>query len=758
MHNIFFDSETCGLHGLAILFQYAEEDGPITLYNIWDESIIDTLHLIEYFLENNIIFFNATFDFFHICKIYTIFTKLLEVGIDPNTYPEDIIDTVAKYEAAGRDGPCLKPASCSDLMLWARKGKYQATMDRKDVRIRRIPNQIAWELAEYIENKITFSDIFFARRKDKHAPKWAVYDRKDDPDFKDIVLKFRASSALKNLAIHALGVNPAEVLRFGDIEVDRKYWPIDLGYAPFATAISSKAGNWTVILKKANKILRGFSWPAVIRHHISHWYSNELARQYASDDIKYTRALYYHLAGPEGNLIESNDDDSVLACMVGAVRWKGFAVDLDKIKELRNNSLEKIISTPKDPTKVRAFLNEVLDDTEKLVIKESTKKIILEEIAKWENDGPEGTVIPHPAAIRAQRVLDARQAKSRVDNYDKLLRAGRFHASLVIIGTMSSRMAGTDDFNAQGIPRNKEVRSCFTLHDTNSVLCGGDMVSFEMVIASAVYKDPILHRDLQSGKKLYGIFGAIVFEMSYDDVMNNKDTYTRSKSGTLAMIYGGEAYTLKTKFGVTIEVAEKAYQKFIQRFKGVGIARKIIFDKFCSMRQVGGIGTKVEWHEPSEYIESIFGFKRYYTLENQVCKALYELANKPPKHWRSYRGKVIRRDRVQTVSGSVQSALYAAAFGIQASSMRSASNHVIQSSGAQITKKLQRNIWDLQPSGVHNWIVMPFNSHDEIMTPTHPDHIDEVSEVVKDTIDSFIPQIPLLAIDWHTNMHDWSEK
>ena len=137
---------------------------------------------------------------------------------------------------------------------------------------------------------------------------------------------------------------------------------------------------------------------------------------------------------------------------------------------------------------------------------------------------------------------------------------------------------------------------------------------------------------------------------------------------------------------------------------------------------------------------------------------MFDLANKPPKSWRAYKGKVIRNERVQSVSGSVQSALYAAAFGIQSSAMRSASNHVIQSSGASITKRLQRNIWGIQPSGVNLWRVLPFNSHDEVQVPTAPEYVDKVSEVVKDTIDSFKPTIPLLAIEWKTHMESWADK
>jgi len=190
----------------------------------------------------------------------------------------------------------------------------------------------------------------------------------------------------------------------------------------------------------------------------------------------------------------------------------------------------------------------------------------------------------------------------------------------------------------------------------------------------------------------------------------------------------------------------------------VGEGRKRYNDMFCSIRQEGGIGTAVEWHTPADYIESIFGFRRYFTLENEIGKALFKLASKPPKHWKAYKGTVVRRDREQKLVGACMSALYGATFALQAANMRAAGNHVIQSSGAQITKQVQKNIWDLQPVGVSPWKVQPMNVHDEIMCPTAPDTVDKVTRVVDDTVAGFRPKVPLIEIDWFDSLTSWAEK
>ena len=566
---------------------------------------------------------------------------------------------------------------------------------------------------------------------------------------------------MKALAHDALGIEEDSILLFSDIDIDKAFRPTELGYAPFYPHSS---------------------WPSVIGTHIRHWCYNSLARKYAADDVKYTRDLYKYFGSPE-----AGDDDSELACMVGAVRWRGYAIDvpaLQKLKDKATAALDALEYNFNSVDVVRRYITEVMDETEKIVLRDSTGKVILEEITKWEasevcqcsgmeaecpicgGDGLVPTNAAHPAAIRAREVLNARHAKKEIELYNKLITAGRFHASFKVIGTLSSRMSGADGLNAQGIKRDTNVRSCFPLADGGLVLCGGDFAGFEVTLIDAVYKDPRLRTDLQSGKKIHGLFGVYLFpNMTYDEILESKgaddpfkDFYGRSKNGVFALCYGGEAYTLSNRVGITEEIAEKAYQQFIQKYTKFGDERKRYAQAFCSMRQDGGIGTKVEWHEPAEYIESIFGFKRYYTLENMICKTLFNLAEKPPKSWTEVGLRVVRRDRVQTACGALRSALFAASFAVQASNMRSAGNHVIQSSGAQITKSLQRNLWDIQPAGCNAWRVQPMNIHDEIMCPTHPNYMGEVTKVVDTLLTKYRPTVPLIEIDWGNMLNSWADK
>lgn len=758
VRNCFLDTETCGLTGPAIIIQYAWDDGPIIIHEFWRKPIQESLDLIDEICKNNVIGFNLAFDWFQLQKLYNMFLIGRE-DLGGDAHPEwSGMDEWAIREKAAIMGPCLKPHSACDLMLHARKTKYQCTMERSDIRIRRVPTALAFALAGELESRVVLQDILFARRKKHTAPKWAVYDIERDgrvePNFKDIVLKFRASVALKALAHDALGEKEDDILKFADIEVNKAFWPDECLYAPYALS-SGQSGAW-------NR-----TWPDLIEYHISHWGSHALARKYASKDVDYTRRLWQHFGCPD-----PGDNDSVLACAVASCRWRGYSIDLEKVKNLRAAEQAKLGKYPTDPRRAKAMITQHLDPIEKAVLLRGTGKIVLEELASWSHQpcpfGPcehcnETGFICHPVAEVAKGILEARKAIKRIELYTKLIHAGRLHASFKVIGTLSSRMSGTDNLNPQGIPHSLDVRESFPLGDKLLPLRGGDFESFEVTLADAAYNDEGLRKDLLSGKKIHGLFAMSLFPgKTYEEIVKSKgnkdlDMYDMGKRGVFALVYGGNAQTLVSKLGVSLEVAEKAEILFIKRYPGVGRARKEVFDKFCSMRQEGGIGSRVVWHEPHEFIESLFGFRRYFTLENNICRVLFGLANSPPKEWKKIRIRVVRRDREQTAVGALQSSLFAAAFGIQAANMRAAANHVIQSSGATITKHVQRAIWDLQPVGSNPWCVQPMNIHDEILCPADDMYADKVKDVVSQTVESYRPKVPLIAIGW-ANMNSWAEK
>ena len=793
---IYLDTETCGLHSMPVLLQYAFDDGPIELYNIWLEPVGKTKRLLEEFCKHTVVGFNLTFDWFQLCKLYTIWNLLPEDWV-----PIEHIHQIALQEEEAKFGPCLKPAGALDLLLHSRKGPYQSLMARDDIRIRKVPTVLAYVLRDELEARVTLDDIYFAKSSDKDAPRWRVFDvfNSDDElreDVKDVVLKFNPAGGLKFLAEYAMGYKPK--FHYEDVEPPKSWYPVEYGYAPTASAVSSPEEDWLVWefdKKKGERKLKGHAWPACIERFVEHWATNEDAREYAKDDIVYTRALDEHFGYPE-----ASDDDSVLACHIAAVRWRGFAIDREAIQKLRDKEQAIYESSPINISnyhEVRAYLMQYVDDVEALALKESTNKKTLASYMTMELEEPEdctkcwgqgctrcgntGTLSPmeppdqwwfmgekewkrvgnHPMARHTAYIQRIKSAKKFVESLDKLLLAGRFHADFIIIGTKSARMSGAGGLNAQGQSHDDEYRACFTLADRGMMLSIGDFDSFEITLADAVYDDEKLRELLLSGKKIHALFAMQLYPgMTYEEVMDDKVCYASGKTAIFAMVYGGDWNTLVRNQGFAEEIARAAYNGFLEEYPGISKARSKTFDKFCSMRQPGGAGTQVFWADPAEFVESFLGFRRYFTLENQICRALFDMAQKPPVGWRKIKVPVQRHreGRVQTAAGATASALYAAAFNMQASNMRAAANHEIQSPGGQITKAVQREVSDLQPVGVHEFVVMVMNIHDELAVVHKRDATTEVTETVRGGVERFRDQVPLIGMTWQEDAQDWACK
>ena len=424
----------------------------------------------------------------------------------------------------------------------------------------------------------------------------------------------------------------------------------------------------------------------------------------------------------------------------------------------------------------------------------------------------------HPAAIRARELLSIKEASKEVELYLKLTMAGKFHPSFNVIGTLSTRMSGGGGLNAQGIKHSNEVRCLFPLKWEGMTLSGGDLDSAEIVIACAVYNDPDLfkaltekhmHKDCPHGnccrpcggtgkvgdfqciscitdndgnsigkedckvcggagwyrQKIHALFGMAMYPgKTYEDIMESAgtsfDMYTRGKSGVFGLLYGGDWRTLVRNFGINEDEARNAEIRFFEMFPGIPKARERIIEAFQSMKQIDG--RQIIWTEPASKVTSFLGFSRDFSLENSVCKALYDLAKSPPRDWRGdkLKVKVVRSmaKGVQTAGGAVSSALFGAAFGLQASNTRAAANHEIQSPCGQITKSIQRKVWDHQPVGVHAFVVAPINIHDEILTVTDPEYVDRVANTVKAEVESYRDKVPLLGMTWNKDMENWALK
>jgi len=709
-----FDSETCGLVGPPVLFQYSIDDGPIVLYEIWNEPVHKTLNLIEIFCTTEICGFNVAFDWFHIVQLYNTFREVSEFSKKPN------IDEVAYIFTRQPRNYCLKPKNVLDLMLHLKKTNWQTLMDRDDICIKRIPLHLAQPLATTLEQKLVLPNIYFHKRSEGY--KWIVEPCEDDFQFSNVKLKWGASYGLKPLCAEIFKVNTLE------FPIPRDLWPNEANYNPY-----------------------GIDWSHTIYKHIAYWQHNKTARSYAEQDIILLKRLYHHFGEPE-----FGDVDSLLTIAVANARWIGFNLDFNAIKDRYDQQTELVSECPinfNSHHDVKRYLNEKATDIERTLIPNTTKKT-LDALATLT------TEVGH----RARLVRQARKADKEIDILTKLITTRRFCPDLKVIGTRSGRMAGGSDegsvegsLNPQGIQRSVEFRKLFLLADKDEILSGGDFDSFEVVIADAVYNDEKLREDLRSGKKFHGLFGQILYDEDYNDVVKDKAKYSAAKTGAFGLLYGAQEHKLAEATNISVEHARQVLEDFFDKYKKVGAARKLVAQAFCSMTQPNGVGTEVIWKEPADYIESLLGYRRYFTLENNIVKCLYDLAVNPPDVF-NVAGECVRTTRKQTLKGAVQSALFSCAFQLQAANMRAAANHVIQSTGAEETKRVQEKIWRKQPVGIHKCVVRLLNVHDEIMCVHHLDLTREIRWVVEDEVERFKSVVPLVKMDWQCNLQSWGEK
>jgi hypothetical protein len=742
-----FDTESKGLVGPLSTIQWKTDGGPTNIHLVWDEPARDTLLLIERMLDEDLVGFNVTHDAFQICKGYCILRLL-----DPSRPP-----TKAGWLAVQREavrGPCLKPRGILDLMLHAMRGPLQSTMERDDIRIKKVPAALAPWLAQELQTRIKLPGIYFHYRDGGYQ--WRVEEDPDRPGLPDVVLRWGASRGLKPIGQHVLGL---QVLEYN---MPSQFRPKERLFDPF-----------------------GDGWVPHSDYHDAFWRVDPRAKQYALEDVsKLTYGLWEHFGKPP-----VNDTDSILAWLIGASRWRGFSLDLALLRDIKAEAEVAMNAAPRAPKTVLYELHKRCSPMEAINVTNTCAETLAEiaggrEGGRWSG----GWGDAHPAAQFARQVVVARSKEKERDMAEKLLSVGSFHPDAKVIGALSGRMSGAGGINMHGIPgaqKGSRMRHAFLLADGMVPLYGdgeeflmadrgwtmwehaprdefgelldaGDFESFEVAIAAAVYDDANLTADLMSGKKIHAIYGSIMYELEYSVVKNDKALYNDSKRAFLGRLYGAQDPKVAKVLNRPIEQIQRNEKKLAGRYPGIGKARQATADRFCSMTQPGGLRTQVIWKEPAEYEESLFGFRRYFTLENDICRVLYELGQSPPDGLRGMDLVQRTRGRTQTTGGAVQSAIFAAAFGIQASAMRQAANHRIQSTGAWITKELQRALWDLQPVGITPWRVRPMQVHDEIQCPRIPQL--DLRPTVASVVERFRPRIPLLRMDWLCGLRSWAEK
>lgn len=752
----YIDSETCGLVGPMVLFQYAKGDGRVVLHEVWRKSARETLDLIEWLCDQEMVGFNLVFDWFHIQKLQNMLARLKSRQLSaPPT-----ISAMAEIEReAPLHGMCVKPKAPHDVYLHLITGPFQSLMERKPIKIRRVPEVIAEGLVAELEAAIQFDWIYTKRKKE--GPAWKVTPSKDMPGFVDLTFSFGASRTLKSIHKYVFGKDNIT------FPLPKEMYPVETQWSPYHDNVPG-------------------TWPDRIAEHIDYWHTNEEARKYGTNDIVMERDLHKKFGGTCGDM------ESVLACLVGSVRYRGFPIDIVACKREAAKSAKLAASAGNlDWRKVLPKLHELCTDPLEVSIITSTKDEALEPLLKWiGEDGKEGT---HPVAKYAAEVRLARQHRFRSQWLEKLLTAGRFHPSLSPVGTLTRRASGSGGFNPQNIDHDPTSRSLFVLADNDRTLkeyvkwlktvkaivigvpdmgdwkgCVGDFESMETVIAIAAWADEQLAHYVDEGIKPYHVFGSYLYRKELGDGdqkaalkalsdKKNKEFAYRSKTCWYALLFGAQEFKISQSAGLAIEEVALALKDMGEDCKGMSKGRQAVFDRFACLVQEYEHGP-FHWNEPTPKIPNMQGWERDFSFEVGIIKSLWDMSKRLPRDWREIQQKVVRSNgREQTVYGAVCSAVFGAMKQMEARMKRQAGNCVMQSTCAMYCKDLETREWDIQPVGVHPWVVVLLNIHDEIDGAIRKNKT--VQPIVAKALKVYAKKVPLVKMDWQEEgVHSWADK
>jgi len=435
---------------------------------------------------------------------------------------------------------------------------------------------------------------------------------------------------------------------------------------------------------------------------------------YATKDIEYLHVLDDKLNHPDPN------HDDTMAHIVGYTKYHGIPFDreiLEKTAEYYRSQIKPIPGlNMNSATQKLALLREHVPFIA------SVGKDVCKAIA-------ENTAYPEKARELARLFYMFGEYTQRLNQVERLLRVktDSLHPSFNVFGTATGRMSGSGGLNAQGFPRIENglgIRRALLLNS------GGDFANLEVNIAAWIFNDQTLIDDILTGKDLHSNTATLIPEvkLSYDEFIKVKNTpeykpyRQQAKRINFALQYCGSPMLLGEILG-DAEVGQRVYDAYYARYSGIAKAMEANSQRF-------EVADTDKWTnrmgEMADYVENVFGGRRYFTFEKAVATLLWEIGMQGIKGLPT--GSITRQKLkgVQTITNAVKSACLGAAINITHSVARRGFNFYIQSTGATITKKVCEAIWLNHPDPM-------MNIHDEVVVYRSIPH-EEVNEVVQSCI------------------------
>jgi DNA polymerase I len=279
-------------------------------------------------------------------------------------------------------------------------------------------------------------------------------------------------------------------------------------------------------------------------------------------------------------------------------------------------------------------------------------------------------------------------ASTYIDNLPSLVskETGRLHSDFNQVVTATGRLSSSNP-NLQNIPirseLGKEIRKSFVAKDGEYSLISADYSQIELRVLAHMAEEPALIDAFKLDQDIHKRTAMEIFGITEDEV--DKEKRSIGKTLNFALIYMQGPFATAKQLGITMKEAKEFTWKYFQVFKNIKPFMENV----------------LEFSHQNEYVETIFGRRRY-----------FQNINSP--------NKILSKEEE-----------------------RQAFNAVIQGTAADIIKIAMVNL-KTKLSGYKSRLVLQV--HDELVIEAPNSELDEVKKIVQDTMSSAVKlKVPLLV-------------
>lgn len=817
--HIYLDTETMSFTGLCFLIQFTTNTEPkkVHLIKVLKHDPKDIMALIDKLVTKKLIIHNASFDLFHLSKLYTVSSMIESYSFEEiweaeriwrpkeccyedrldkvyGVYPVDVVDTmlVAQHSLPSAnellggtdDGHSRSKAFFINKFPYACIDELRQIFSSESVWKRLLRKQIdddRWidYLAMHKRIKISVKNSNTKEAKKKLTDDPAKY-------LVDLVISYDGKGVfkLKELAQHYQYIESDSLTSF-----------------EFLTGFSESA--------KLKKLEKGSRLPTIpdgdvyakLYQYCKTGYVNPKFLEYSVRDILLLQLIYTNMPYETESSPSLQMDQSLLAYFAN-LRLYGLKLDKDVLKasrlELSNKINNQIIKLNREEPKLES-------PTSTPQVKDWLRIIISTYLNKPQDELDIEKLVPNTDKKTLKKLLHSYPDLNRLKDFaefkkwDGIMRLlpvdiDSMFPNYNIYGTVTNRLTSRNP-NAQQMPAEELARNYFIAPSDYSFVLG-DFDQLELRIMAYVFGIKRLIKAFEAGRDPHTQMGVDIFfediqtvlgkpELLVDEVyeivaeakrkdenseeltLDEKKVLKYRKIGKLLnfmIAYGTTDYGLAQELQCSQEEAQKHIDAYFEANPELKLAVESsdkVINRLKKVKHQNSHREYEKWElapEPIPAIHNLLGLTRSFAVARTVMKILYYL------NGRDYKGKYLSQYK-SSILDKFSTSVIPGFKKIQGAIMREAFNFGIQSIGSYFTKQLQKEICSefISTGSVHrvkDLALLPtLNVHDELhfylKSKDDKEQLDLITERVLKNIGDFINGRISLKFDIS---HSWADK